>query len=153
MKISEWLKHFEIDSLDSTGIDAVYSVAESKGYCRYRIAGLSLIFEIEVRNSLSPWDHPGEIFVLVKLSVDKNWARIDIQTCTDSNAWYSTRCRPLWNSLGVENYSTKSSRVQLGKSVSVIVEHCDIFHRNEQLRTFCGATHVWKRFEAMEENR
>ena len=75
MKISEWLKHFEIDSLDSTGIDAVYSVAESKGYCRYRIAGLSLIFEIEVRNSLSPWDHPGEIFVLVKLSVDKNWAR------------------------------------------------------------------------------
>ena len=54
----------------------MYSVAESKGHCRYRIAGLSLIFEIEVRNSLSPWDHPGEIFVLVKLSVDKNWARI-----------------------------------------------------------------------------
>ena len=76
MKISEWLKHFEIDTLDGTGIDAVYSVAESKGHCRYRIAGLSLIFEIEVRNSLSPWDHPGEIFVLVKLSVDKNWARI-----------------------------------------------------------------------------
>ena len=75
-KISEWLKYFGIESLDTTDIDALYSVKDSKGKCRYRIAGLSLIFSIEVRNTNGPWDYPGDVYVLVKLSVDKNWARV-----------------------------------------------------------------------------
>lgn len=74
-KVSEWLEFFGIDSLDSTDIDSIYSIKESTGYCRYRIAGLSLIFSIEIHNTKSTWDYPGDIYVLAKLSVEKNWAR------------------------------------------------------------------------------
>lgn len=74
-KVSEWISLFGLESLDSTASDSLYSVPESVGKCRYRMCGLVLIFEIEVANVFNFWDFPRENFVLLHLSVEKNWQR------------------------------------------------------------------------------
>eukprot|EP00943_MAST-04B_sp_MAST-4B-sp1_P008308 g8308.t1 len=75
-KIGKWLTYFGIDNLDAVGDPLRYDVEGSKGKRPYRLSGLSLIFSVQIRNTKDEWDYPGDVYVLVTLSVVEDWARI-----------------------------------------------------------------------------
>ena len=98
LKIGKWLTYFGIENLDSVGDPLRYDVEGSKGKRPYRLSGLSLIFSVEIRNTKHEWDYPGPVYILVKLSVVEDWARVTFRPKPTAN---------LGESLAVDHYGIR----------------------------------------------
>ena len=76
ISVKDWLELFDVD-LDKTSqeLNDVYSIDESIGNARIRQTGVNLVVEVQVSNVWESWSLPYNIFIVLRLKVEKNWQR------------------------------------------------------------------------------